>query len=51
VTWQHVPRSRNRRADALANRAMDAQGKLRRPAGRTSSGSTGGSRPVQGELR
>jgi probable phosphoglycerate mutase len=24
VTWQHVPRERNRRADALANRAMDA---------------------------
>jgi ribonuclease HI len=23
VTWQHVPRERNRRADALANRAMD----------------------------
>jgi probable phosphoglycerate mutase len=51
VTWQHVPRARNRRADALANRAMDAQGKLRRPAGRISSGSTGASGPVQGELR
>jgi ribonuclease HI len=25
VTWQHVPRERNRRADALANRAMDRQ--------------------------
>ena len=31
VTWQHVPRERNRRADALANRAMDAQGHVRRP--------------------
>jgi ribonuclease H / adenosylcobalamin/alpha-ribazole phosphatase len=29
VTWQHVPRERNRRADALANRAMDAQGSVR----------------------
>lgn len=43
VTWQHVPRERNRRADALANRAMDAQGRVRRPATRTP--------PVQGELR
>jgi ribonuclease H / adenosylcobalamin/alpha-ribazole phosphatase len=25
VTWEHVPRERNRRADALANQAMDAQ--------------------------
>ncbi len=25
VTWQHVPRERNRRADALANQAMDRQ--------------------------
>jgi len=32
VTWQHVPRERNRRADALANRAMDDQGRIR-PAG------------------
>ena len=23
VTWEHVPRERNRRADALANQAMD----------------------------
>jgi probable phosphoglycerate mutase len=30
VTWEHVPRERNRRADALANRAMDAQGAVRR---------------------
>ncbi len=37
VTWQHVPRERNRRADALANRAMDEQGRVRRP------------RPVRGE--
>ena len=36
VTWQHVPRERNRAADALANRAMDAQD---RPDG-----------PVQGTL-
>jgi ribonuclease H / adenosylcobalamin/alpha-ribazole phosphatase len=32
VTWQHVPRERNRRADALANQAMDRQGRVRRPA-------------------
>jgi ribonuclease HI len=25
VTWEHVPRERNRRADALANQAMDRQ--------------------------
>lgn len=31
VTWQHVPRERNRRADALANQAMDRQGRVRRP--------------------
>lgn len=45
VTWQHVPRERNRRADALANRAMDAQGRVRRPVGRTSAPP-----PVQGKL-
>ena len=32
VTWEHVPRSRNRAADALANRAMDAQGAVPGPA-------------------
>jgi len=31
VTWEHVPRERNRRADALANQAMDAQGMVERP--------------------
>jgi ribonuclease H / adenosylcobalamin/alpha-ribazole phosphatase len=31
ITWEHVPRDRNRRADALANQAMDAQGVVRRP--------------------
>jgi ribonuclease H / adenosylcobalamin/alpha-ribazole phosphatase len=31
VTWEHVPRGRNRRADALANQAMDDQGRVRRP--------------------
>jgi ribonuclease HI len=31
VTWEHVPRERNRRADALANQAMDTQGAVRRP--------------------
>jgi ribonuclease H / adenosylcobalamin/alpha-ribazole phosphatase len=31
VTWEHVPRERNRRADALANQAMDAQGTVERP--------------------
>jgi ribonuclease H / adenosylcobalamin/alpha-ribazole phosphatase len=53
VTWQHVPRERNRRADALANRAMDAQGGVRRPATRASGEVPGASlpRPVQGELR
>jgi ribonuclease HI len=30
VTWQHVPRGRNRRADALANQAMDRQGPVPR---------------------
>jgi ribonuclease H / adenosylcobalamin/alpha-ribazole phosphatase len=33
VIWEHVPRERNRRADALANRAMDAQGAVERPVG------------------
>ena len=33
VTWEHVPRQRNRRADALANQAMDAQGRVERPVG------------------
>jgi ribonuclease HI len=57
VTWQHVPRERNRRADALANRAMDAHCGVRRPATRTRPGSPGNPRgatrtpPVQGELR
>ena len=32
VVWEHVPRERNRRADALANRAMDDQGRVVRPA-------------------
>jgi ribonuclease HI len=31
VTWEHVPRERNRRADALANQAMDAQGVVTPP--------------------
>jgi ribonuclease H / adenosylcobalamin/alpha-ribazole phosphatase len=31
VIWEHVPRERNREADALANRAMDAQGLVERP--------------------
>jgi ribonuclease H / adenosylcobalamin/alpha-ribazole phosphatase len=47
VRWQHVPRERNRRADELANRAMDQQGSIRPPA-------AGAARPerdpVQGEL-
>jgi ribonuclease H / adenosylcobalamin/alpha-ribazole phosphatase len=30
VTWRHVPRERNRRADALANQAMDRQGHVSR---------------------
>ena len=31
VVWEHVPRERNRRADALANRAMDDQGRVEGP--------------------
>jgi ribonuclease HI len=31
VVWEHVPRERNRRADALANRAMDEQGRVAGP--------------------
>jgi ribonuclease HI len=31
VIWEHVPRERNRRADALANQAMDGQGMVERP--------------------
>jgi ribonuclease H / adenosylcobalamin/alpha-ribazole phosphatase len=31
VIWEHVPRGRNRHADALANRAMDDQGRVARP--------------------
>jgi ribonuclease H / adenosylcobalamin/alpha-ribazole phosphatase len=31
VVWEHVPRERNRRADALANRAMDAQSPVQGP--------------------
>jgi ribonuclease H / adenosylcobalamin/alpha-ribazole phosphatase len=33
VTWEHVPRGQNRRADALANQAMDTQGMVERPDG------------------
>jgi ribonuclease HI len=51
VTWQHVPRGRNRRADALANRAMDAQGRVRRPVGGISATAPPKQAPVQGELR
>jgi ribonuclease HI len=31
VVWEHVPRERNRRADALANRAKDDQGRVEGP--------------------
>ena len=31
VVWEHVPRERNRRADTLANRAMDKQGRVEGP--------------------
>ena len=31
VTWEHVPRERNWHADALANQAMDAQGRVEGP--------------------
>ena len=34
VVFEHVPRGRNRAADALANRAMDAQGRVERPSSR-----------------
>jgi ribonuclease H / adenosylcobalamin/alpha-ribazole phosphatase len=51
ITWQHVPRARNRRADALANRAMDEQGSIRRPSTRSPRSATQpGKDPVQGEL-
>ena len=33
VVFEHVPRGRNRAADALANQAMDAQGPLDAPTG------------------
>ena len=33
VVFEHVPRGRNRAADALANQAMDAQGEVDTPAG------------------
>jgi ribonuclease HI len=36
VVWEHVPRERNRRADALANRAMDDQGRVEGPVQGTS---------------
>ncbi len=39
VIWEHVPRERNRRADALANQAMDDQGRVSRPRRATGSGS------------
>jgi ribonuclease H / adenosylcobalamin/alpha-ribazole phosphatase len=49
VTWEHVPRERNRRADALANQAMDTQGRVAGPApGR--SPPTADPVPVQGTL-
>jgi ribonuclease HI len=38
VTWQHVPRERNRRADALANQAMDRQMRGASPPARPSNG-------------
>jgi len=31
VAWEHIPRECNRNADALANRAMDAQGRVKGP--------------------
>ena len=31
VIWEHVPRERPRHADALANRARDDQGRVKRP--------------------
>jgi ribonuclease HI len=36
VTFEHVPRQRNRQADALANRAMDDQGRVEGPVRGTS---------------
>ena len=48
VRWQHVPRERNRRADELANRAMDEQGSVRPPA--TGAAQVKKPDPVQGEL-
>lgn len=48
VRWQHVPRERNRRADELANRAMDEQGSVRPPA--PGAAPVKKPDPVQGEL-
>ena len=31
VAWEHIPRECNRNADALANQAMDAQGRVQGP--------------------
>jgi ribonuclease H / adenosylcobalamin/alpha-ribazole phosphatase len=31
VVWEHIPRERNQHADELANRAMDAQGRVEGP--------------------
>ena len=50
VTWEHVPRRRNRRADELANRAMDDQGRVADPGTRPAAAPTPDPGPVQGVL-
>jgi ribonuclease HI len=53
VVWEHVPRERNRYADALANRAMDDQGRVEGPGGVGGAGLTSQidrTGPVQGTL-
>jgi ribonuclease H / adenosylcobalamin/alpha-ribazole phosphatase len=51
VVFEHVPRSRNRAADKLANQAMDAQGHLDAPAGegRRPNGGAAATRRPSGE--
>jgi ribonuclease HI len=53
VVWEHVPRERNRRADTLANRAMDDQGRVEGPGGLRGAGlasQINGTGPIQGTL-
>jgi len=51
VIWEHVPRERNRRADALANRAMDDQGRVARPRRRPKAAPAPGPAPAPDPAR